>query len=127
MESGKATNAEEYIAAFPPAAAGPMTELLALVRAAAPDATERLSYGMPSFQLNGRNLLYFAGYARHVGFYPGESTIEAFETELEGYKHRVGSVQLPLDRPFPTDLVRRMIEFTVTENRGRAKGRAKGR
>jgi uncharacterized protein YdhG (YjbR/CyaY superfamily) len=74
---------------------------------------------MPTFVLN-RHLVYFAGYDRHVGFYPTGSGIEAFKEELKPYKSGKGSVQFPLDRPLPKDLIRRMVEFRVAENTRKA-------
>ncbi len=104
---------DDHIAQAPPQARAALEELRALIRAIAPDATETISYGIPTFDLAGAHLVHFAGYARHIGFYPGPDGIAAFEGELEPYKRAKGSVQFPLARPLPTDLVRRMVEFRV--------------
>jgi uncharacterized protein YdhG (YjbR/CyaY superfamily) len=112
---------DEYIAGFPSDTQQRLRELRALIRATAPGATETISYAMPTFDLNGHHLVHFAGYARHIGFYPVPSGVEAFKEELKPYKGGKGSVQFPLDQPMPTDLIRRIVEFRVEENSGRAR------
>ena len=82
----------------------------------APEATETISYAIPTFDLNGRHLAFFAGYEKHIGFYPLPSGLEAFEEELKPYKRGKGSVRFPLGRPLPTDLIRRIVELRVEEN-----------
>jgi uncharacterized protein YdhG (YjbR/CyaY superfamily) len=106
---------EEYIAGFPPETQKVLRELRALIKTSAPGATEKISYRMPTFVLK-RHLVYFAGYEKHVGFYPTGSGIEAFKEELRPYKSGKGSVQFPLDRPLPADLIRRIVEFRVEQN-----------
>ena len=93
-----------------------LEELRALITACAPGATETISYAIPTFDLNGKHLVHFAGYARHVGLYPAPSGLEAFKEDLKPYKVGKGSVQFPLDQPLPTDLIRRIVEFRVAEN-----------
>lgn len=117
--SGRPTagSIDEYIAGFPPATRAVLEEVRALIRAAAPDATETISYAIPTFDLRGRHLVHFAGYAKHIGFYPVPSGMEAFKEELASYKQGKGSVQFPLDRPLPADLIRRIVEFRVAESR----------
>ena len=117
-----ARSINEYIAAFPPATQKVLEELRALISAAAPDAAETISYAIPTFELNG-HLVHFAGYERHIGFYPTGSGVEAFKEELKPYKSGKGSVQFPLGRPLPTGLIRRIVEFRVEENAGRASAR----
>jgi len=107
-----------YIAEFPPETQAVLEELRALIRSSAPDATETISYAIPTFDLNG-HLVHFAGYARHVGFYPTGSGVEAFADELTPFKRGKGSVQFPLGQPLPADLIRRIVEFRVAENNGR--------
>ena len=107
---------DAYIAGFPPETQKVLAELRALIQATAPTATETISYSMPTFDLNGRHLVHFAGYERHIGFYPIPTGIEAFKEELKPYKQGKGSVQFPLGRPLPTDLIRRIVEFRVAEN-----------
>jgi uncharacterized protein YdhG (YjbR/CyaY superfamily) len=119
-ERSKARSIDEYIAEFPPETQRALEELRALVREAAPDATETVSYAIPAFDLNGRHLVHFAGYTRHIGFYPTASGIEAFKEDLKPYKSAKGSVQFPLDRPMPADLIRRIVEYRVGEETGRS-------
>lgn len=111
---------DEYIAAFPAQARAVLEELRALIAATAPGATETMSYAIPTFDLNGRHLVHFAGYEKHVGFYPSPSGIAACRDELGPFKTAKGSVQFPLDRPLPTDLIRRMVEYRVAEETGTA-------
>lgn len=106
---------DEYIQAFPPPVQKKLTEIRTLVRALTPGVKERISYGIPTFYLK-RNLVHFAGYAKHIGFYPGASGIEAFASELAGYKHAKGSVQFPLDAPLPVDLITRIVQFRAEED-----------
>ena len=115
-----ATSIDEYIAELPSETQKVLEELRALIKAAAPDATETISYAMPTFDLNGHHLVHFAGYQKHIGFYPVPSGIEAFKEELKPFKSGKGSAQFPLGRPLPTDLIRRIVEFRVEESTGRA-------
>ena len=117
-----ATSIDDYIAGFPPATRKALEQVRALIRVVAPDATEKISYAIPTFDLNGRHLVHFAGFAKHIGFYPIPSGIEAFREELAAYKQGRGSVQFPLDKPMPLDLIRRIVEFRVVENRARTAG-----
>jgi uncharacterized protein YdhG (YjbR/CyaY superfamily) len=107
---------DEYIAEFPPETQKVLEEMRALVSASAPGATETISYAIPTFDLNGRHLVHFAGYAKHVGFYPVPSAMEAFKEELEPYRSGKGSAQFPLGQPLPADLIRRIVAFRVAEN-----------
>ncbi len=95
-----------------------LAQLRALIAQAAPEATEGISYGMPAFFLQGR-FVYYAGYARHLGFYPGEEAVARFAAELSAYKTGVGSVRLPHDRPLPLDLIRSILDFRAAEARTR--------
>lgn len=106
---------DEYIARFPSATQRLLRQMRALIRDAAPEATETISYGIPTFDLRGKHLVHFAGYTRHVGLYPGPSGIEAFADELAPYKSAKGSVRFPLAEPLPMDLIRRIVAFRVQE------------
>ena len=117
-----ATTVDAYVAGFPDETRAVLQEMRAVITAAAPDATETMSYAIPTFDLNGRHLVHFAGYEGHVGFYPSPSGIAAFKDELEPFKSAKGSVQFPLDRPLPADLIRRMVAFRVEEEAGRLRG-----
>lgn len=112
---GESATVDQYIEGFPEPVRGLLSELRSTIRQAAPQATEKISYQMPTFYLNG-NLAHFAAYERHIGFYPTPSGISAFQEELKGYKWAKGSVQFPLDRPLPLDLIRRIVEYRVREN-----------
>ena len=119
-----ADSIDEYIAGFPPETRKVLQELRALIRASAPDATETISYAIPTFDLNGRHLVHFAVYEKHMGFYPTGGGVETFKEELEPYKSGKGSVQFPLGRPLHTDLISRIVEFRVEENTARPARRA---
>jgi uncharacterized protein YdhG (YjbR/CyaY superfamily) len=116
-----ASSIDEYIAEFPPETRKVLEEVRAVIKASAPDATETISYAIPTFDLNGRHLVHFAGYKSHIGFYPGSRGIEAFREEIKSYKSAKGSVQFPLDQPMPTDLIRRIVEHRVKESTGKAR------
>jgi uncharacterized protein YdhG (YjbR/CyaY superfamily) len=112
-DSLKAVN--DYIAGFPPDVQHKLTLLRNLIQDLAPEASEKISYGMPTFYLH-ENLVHYAAYAKHIGFYPTPSGITHFEKELSPYKHAKGSVQFPLDQPLPTDLIERIVRFRVEES-----------
>ena len=115
---------DDYIAGFPPEIRDILTRIRAVIREAAPDATEAIRYQMPTFVLHG-NLVHFAAYKAHIGLYPTPTGIEAFGDELAPYVGGKGSVRFPLDQPIPYDLIRRIATFRVRENLARAaeKGR----
>ena len=115
---------DEYIAVFPADVQVRLADMRTTIRDAAPEAEEAISYQMPTFRLKG-NLVHFAGYKGHIGFYPAPSGIEAFKDELAGYKGAKGSVQFPLDQPLPLDLVRRITQFRVAENLAKAEAKSK--
>lgn len=110
-----AATIDEHIAQFPLATQKKLQEIRELVSSLAPGATEAISYGIPTFKLNG-NLVHFAGYAKHIGFYPGAEAIEVFKKELSEYKTSKGTIQFPLDRPLPLDLIRKITLFRVEKN-----------
>lgn len=105
---------DEYISQFPHDLQEILQTIRKVIREAAPEAREKISYGMPTFYLNG-NLVHFAAHKNHIGFYPTPSAIEAFKPELSMYKGAKGSVQFPLDRALPYDLITRMVMFRVAE------------
>jgi uncharacterized protein YdhG (YjbR/CyaY superfamily) len=118
MARPTATSIDEYIAEFPPETQRTLRELRALIREAAPEATEKISYAIPTFYLNG-NLVHFAGFKAHVSFFPTGSGVEAFKDELAAYKCSKGTVQFPLGEPLPHDLIRRIVAFRVAQNTGK--------
>ncbi len=106
---------DEYIATFPKDVKSVMEKLRKAIKEEAPQATETISYQMPTFKLNG-NLVHFAAYKKHIGFYPTPSAIEAFREKLSSYKTSKGAIQFPLDKSLPIDLVKEMVRFRVKQN-----------
>ncbi len=121
------TSIDAYIATCPPDVQERLEAVRATVRAAAPEATERISYQMPAFTLNG-NLVYFAAMKGYIGFYPTSSGIAAFKNELAGYVTTKGAIHFPFNQPLPLDLITRIVQFRVAEDVEKAATRAsKGR
>lgn len=117
MEEHKSiTTIDEYIAQFSPDRQAILQSLRNVIRETAPDAGEKISYGMPTFTLNG-NLVHFAAYKNHIGFYPTPSGIEAFKEKLSAYKSSKGAVQFPIGKRLPLDLVKEIVAFRVSENK----------
>jgi uncharacterized protein YdhG (YjbR/CyaY superfamily) len=106
---------DEYIKTFPPDIQIILEKMRQTIRKSAPEATEAISYQMPAFKLNG-NLVFFAAFKNHIGFFPTPSGIEAFREELSPYKLSKGTIQFPLDKPVPFDLVKKIVIFRVKEN-----------
>ncbi len=115
---------DEYIAGFPPDVQVILQQVRATIREAAPGAEETIKYRMPTFLLDG-NLVYFAAFKNHIGFYPIPTGIEKFKKELSAYKTAKGSVQFPLDKPMPLALIRKIVKFRVKENLEKAKAKSK--
>ncbi|TDQ09205.1 iron chaperone [Pedobacter metabolipauper] len=111
----KLTTIDEYIADFPEDIQEMLQQVRESIKKAAPYAEEKISYAMPTFTLNG-NLVHFAGYKNHIGFYPAPSGIEKFKEELSVYKGAKGSVQFPLNKPMPLALISKIVAFRVKEN-----------
>ncbi|PKL67144.1 MAG: hypothetical protein CVV28_06980 [Methanobacteriales archaeon HGW-Methanobacteriales-1] len=106
---------DEYIAEFPEEMQDILEKIRKVIQKAAPEAEEAISYGMPTFKLHG-NLVHFAAYKNHIGFYPAPSGIETFKEQISEYKSSKGAVQFPLDEPIPYDLVEKIVIFRVKEN-----------
>ena len=106
---------DSYIAQFPSDVQTRLQQLRKSILKLAPGATEAMSYQIPTFKLNG-NLVHFAAFKKHIGFYPGAAGIAAFQDELAGYKSAKGSVQFPLDQALPLDLVKKIVKFRVAQN-----------
>jgi uncharacterized protein YdhG (YjbR/CyaY superfamily) len=113
---------EEYIARYPREVQEKLKKMRATIRKAAPAAEETISYQIPTFFLKG-NLVHFAAFKNHIGFYPTSTGIERFKDELSAYEGAKGSVKFPFDRPIPYGLVTRIVKFRVRENLARAKAR----
>ncbi len=110
MDQPKPENIDQYIANFPAETQKLLQKVRETIRQAAPEAKEVISYGMPAFKQH-TVLVYFAGYAKHIGFYPTSSGIENFKDEFTDYKWSKGAVQFPLDKPLPLDLIIRITKF----------------
>ena len=117
MESNRKrfNSIDEYIANFPKEVQKKLRELRSVIKAAAPAAEERISYQIPAFTLKG-NLVYFAAYKKHIGFYPTSSGIRAFKNDLSIYESGKGSIQFPIDKPLPLELISKIVKFRVAEN-----------
>jgi len=116
----KFDNIDDYIASFPHETQLILEQLRLTIRKAAPDAKETINYGIPTFTLKG-NLVHFAAFKNHVGFYPTPSGIEAFKKELSVYEGAKGSVKFPISELLPFDLIRKIVEFRVKEGLEKAK------
>ena len=126
MEGNKTTfnSIDEYILQFPPEIQEILTKLRKVIKESAPDAVEKISYQMPAFVLHG-NLVYFAAFKNHIGFYPTLSGIETFKNELAEYKSGKGSIQFPIKKPIPYELVSRIVKFRAAENMKNAEQKLK--
>lgn len=126
MEENKITyrSIDEYILQFPPEIQEILKTLRKVIKEAAPEAEEKISWQMPTFVLYG-NLVHFAAHKNHIGFYPAPSGIEAFKHELSEYKGAKGSVQFPINRPLPYELISRIVKFRVEENTKKAEEKLK--
>lgn len=112
----KTSNVDEYIKSFPKSTQTLLKQVRKAIRENAPGSEELIGYGMPGYKLNKKPLVYFAGYANHIGFYATPNGHEKFAKELSKYKQGKGSVQFPIDEPLPIDLIIKMVKFRVTEN-----------
>lgn len=115
---------DEYIAGFPADVQDVLQKIRKTIHEAAPEATEKISYQMPTFYLQG-NLVHFAAFKEHIGFYPVPTGIEKFKKELSVFKQGKGSVQFPLEKPMPYDLITKIVKFRVKENLAAAAAKAK--
>lgn len=115
---------DEFIARYPEDVREILQRIRTVIHEAAPGAREKISYGIPGFELNG-DLVWFAAHKKHIGLYPRASSLGPFEEELSQYKRSKGTIQFPLDKPIPYDLIRRIVEYRVAENS--AKSTAAGR
>lgn len=114
---------DSYIADFPEEVKAKLEKVRSTIHIAAPAAQETISYGIPTFIQQG-NLVHFAGYKHHIGFYPGSDAIEVFKNELSEYKGAKGSVQFPLDKPMPFGLITKITKFRVKQNKEKAAEKA---
>jgi len=111
----KAASVDAYIRSFPPSTQTLLNQIRKTIRTAAPDAEEVISYGIAGYKQNGM-LIFFAGFANHIGVYPAPRTAPLFKKELEQYKGGKGTVQFPLNEPLPLDLIKRMVKYRLQQN-----------
>ena len=118
MKTEKVTyqSIDEYIASFPEDVQKIMKQLRATIKAAAPDASEKISYNMPTFTLNGKYLVYFAGWKNHIAFYGAPRGNSEFKEDLSSYESGAGTLQFPYDQPIPYDLIAKIVKFRAAEN-----------
>jgi uncharacterized protein YdhG (YjbR/CyaY superfamily) len=119
--NSKPTSVDTYIDGFPTTTQAVLKQLRKLIKKTAADAEETIAYGMPAYKLNGKPLVYFAGYNQHVGFYATPTGHEKFAKELSKFKQGKGSVQFPLNEPMPLNLIERIVKFRVAESEQKAK------
>ena len=111
----KPKDIDEYIKDFPTETQKLLKQIRATIRKASPKAVEMISYGIPAFKLNEKSLIYFAGFKNHIGLYPAPRGKEEFKKELSAYKGGKGTVQFPLDKPMPLNLITRIVKFKANE------------
>jgi len=117
----KPESVEEYIAGYPEDIQKMLEQFRAVIKAAAPNATEVISYAMPAFKQDGKVFIYYAAFTNHIGLYPTAIGVEAFEHKLSDYKYSKGAIQFPFDKPFPFNLVTEIVQFKVIDNAKKAK------
>lgn len=123
MNASAISSIDDYIATFPPSIQERLQAMRATIAAAAPEATEKISYSMPTFYLHG-NLVHFAAFKNHIGLYPGSAGVAAFEDQLDNYVHAKGSIQFPHIKALPTGLIKKIVTFRVKQQKEKAKAKA---
>ncbi len=118
MDNKNIANIDEYIAQFTEDIQEKLKLIRHIIRTVEPELIEKISYQMPTFYLNG-NLVHFAAYKKHIGFYPTPSGVAAFEKELRAYKTSKGAIQFPIDQPLPVELIEAIVRFRVDENKNK--------
>jgi len=114
MDNKQIKSIDEYISSFPEDVQDVLEKLRRVIKEAAPEAQETISYRMPTFKLNG-NLVHFAAYKNHIGFYPTPSGIDAFKKDLSPYETSKGTIKFPIDQPIPFALVKKIVKYRVNE------------
>lgn len=120
MQKTKAENIDDYMLQFPKDIQKLLKQMRSTIKKAAPKAEEAMKYGIPTFVLNG-NLVHFAAYKNHIGFYPAPSGLLAFKKKIARYKSSKGAVQFPIEEPLPLDLISKIVKFRVVENSAKSK------
>lgn len=110
---------DEYINRFPAEIKERLTDIRNIIRELAPEATERICMRMPTYDLNGKWLVHFAAFNKHIGFYPQPEGIEAFKNKLAGYKTSKGAVQFPHNKPLPLDIIREIVAYRIKQQKER--------
>jgi uncharacterized protein YdhG (YjbR/CyaY superfamily) len=121
----KFTTVDEYISSFPANTKRILEEIRRAIKTAVPEAKEKISYQIACFELNGRNLIHFAGWKKHVSLYPIPAGDEAFEKQITQYVDGKGTLKFPLDKPLPMSLIRKIVKLHVAENLKKTKGKSK--
>jgi uncharacterized protein YdhG (YjbR/CyaY superfamily) len=117
MATSKPKDIDEYIAGFPPEIQEILEKIRVTIKKVVPEAEETISYGIPTFNLNGTYLIYFAAYKKHIGFYPVPSAIDQVDKDFASYKTSgKGTIQFPLNKPMPFNLITKLVKFKVKEN-----------
>jgi uncharacterized protein YdhG (YjbR/CyaY superfamily) len=117
----KTQTVDDYIADYPDDVQKLLETMRATIKKTAPKAEETIGYGIPTYKLNGKNLVHFGAAKSHIGFYPAPSGISAFQKELKPYKQAKGSVQFPFDEPLPLGIIKKIVQFRVKENMAKKK------
>jgi uncharacterized protein YdhG (YjbR/CyaY superfamily) len=112
---------DEYIGTFPDDIQSRLDSMRQIIKSVIPGAIETISYQIPTFKINNKNIVHFSAYKKHIGLYPGSSAIEHFKEELSQYKWSKGTVQFPLDNPIPSELVKKIVIFRARENQSQIK------
>lgn len=123
MAAKKPASMDEYITGFPIQTQTVLEQVRAIIKNTAPDAEETISYAIPTFTINKKYLVYFAGYKNHVSLYPAPTGNAAFEKEMMLYRSGKGTVQFPLDKPLPVDLIKKIVKYRIKENLKQQKSR----
>ncbi|MCA9371461.1 DUF1801 domain-containing protein [Candidatus Woesebacteria bacterium] len=110
-----AESIDKYIAGFPPQVQEILQKIRKTIRNQAPNASETISYAIPTFDLNGKHLIHYAGFKKHIGLFPTSSGVAAFKVQLTDYKTSKGTIQFPLDKPIPYGLIKKITVFRVEE------------
>lgn len=123
----QSANIDDYISQFPEGTQKALSQVRATVKKAAPGTVEAIKYGIPTFVLDGKNLVHFGGFDHHIGFYPTPTGMAEFKTALAPYKQGKGSAQFPLDKPMPLALITRMVKFRMQKQKAGAKTKVKSK
>jgi|SRR5690606_35683593 len=123
MPATKAMTVDEYIAGFPKETQEVLEQIRSLIKKTAPAAVEKISYAIPAFNLNNQNIIYFAGYKNHVSVYPVPKGDEAFQKEIAGFRTGKGTLQFPLDKSLPLQLIKKVVKHSINENAEKVKGK----